>query len=126
MGSNSRTVVCKTKEEFKTFLYSEKSLCVFSNSQELIAIANMLNISVRIFTYGIGGDKERCEWKEISPDPELASTAHFPKGLVPDLYLYNSDQAHYDLLVAEDHRLALLGLIGSPNNDKEKKETIND
>ena len=126
VGANRRQVEYKTKEEFKTFLYSEKSLCVFSNSQELIAIANMLNITVRIFTYGIGGDAERSEWKEISPDPELASTAHFPKGLVPDLYLYNSDQAHYDLLVAEDHRLALLGLIGSPNNDKEKKETTND
>ena len=94
---------------------SEDSLCVFSNYQELLALANMLNITVRIFSYGIGGDESRCEWKEISPDPAKAATAHFPKGLIPDMYLYNSDQTHYDLLVAEDHRLALLGLFGGSN-----------
>ena len=29
------------------------------------------------------------------------------------MYLYNSDQIHYDLLVAEDHRLALLGPVAT-------------
>ena len=43
----------------------------------------------------------------------MADTAIFPKGWVPDLFLYNSDQTHYDLLVAEDHRVALLGLVAT-------------
>jgi flagellar biosynthesis GTPase FlhF len=35
VGSKSRTVKCKTSEEFLTFLRSEDSLCAFSNSDEL-------------------------------------------------------------------------------------------
>ena len=111
VGSNSRTVVCKTKEEFITHLRNEDSLCAFSNYQELLAIANMLNINVKVFSFGIGGDPMKCEWKEVFPDPAMADTAQFPKGLVPDMYLYHSDQTHYDLLVSEDHHLALLGMI---------------
>ena len=92
---------------------SEDSLCAFSNSQELLAIANMLNINIKIFTYGIGGEETRCEWKEICPDPVMAATAHFHEGWVPDMYLYNLDQTHDDLLVGEDHWLALLGLVAT-------------
>ena len=101
---------------------SEDSLCAFSNSQEFLAIANMLNINIKIFTYGIGGDETRCEWKEICPDPVMAATAHFPEGWVPDMYLYNLDQTHYDLLVGEDHRLALLGLVATKENIEEAVE----
>ena len=82
----------------------------------------MLNITVRIFSYGIGGDETKCEWKEVSPDPEMAATAHFPRGWVPDMYLYHSDQTHYDLLVSEDHRLALLGLVGGTGNKNDEKK----
>ena len=122
VGMNSRKVVCKTREEFLDFLRSEDSLCVFSNSQELLAIANMLNITIRIFSYGVGGDETRCEWSEVSPDPEMASTAHFPKGWVPDMYLYHGFQSHYDLLVAESHRIALLGLVGATKEAEVKTE----
>ena len=125
VGVNSRTVKCSTREEFLSFLRSEESLCAFSNSQEILAIPNMLNITVRIFSFGINGDESRCEWTEVIPDPQMSATAHFPQGWVPDLYLYNSDQSHYDLLVAEDHRLALLGLIGSKKSVKEDDITDN-
>ena len=106
------------------FLRSEDSLCVFSNSQELLAIANMLNITIRIFSYGVGGDETRCEWSEVSPDPEMASTAHFPRGWVPDMYLYHGFQSHYDLLVAENHRIALLGLVGTTKEAEAKNENV--
>ena len=110
---------------------SEDSLCAFSYSQELLAIATMLNIHIKIFAYGIGRDESRSEWKEVCPDPVMAATAHFPKGWAPDLYLYNLDQTHYDLLVAEDHRLALLGLVASKYEseeivDKEPKDSVNE
>ena len=124
VGEHSRKVICKTRQEFLDFLRSEDSLCVFSNSQELLAIANMLNITIRIFSYGVGGDESRCEWSEVSPDPEMASTAHFPKGWVPDMYLYHGFQSHYDLLVSESHRIALLGLVGVTKEVKEKPENI--
>ena len=51
----------------------------------------------------------------------MAATAHFPRGWVPDIYLNHSDQTHYDLLVSEEHRLALLGLIGGSGKKDEKK-----
>lgn len=119
VGKSKKMVKCDTKDEFLSFLRSEDSLCVYSNHQEIQAIANMLNITVKIYTYGIGGDEKRCEWREVGPDSELANNAHFPKGLVPDMYLYNSDQNHYDLLVSDNHHLALLGLI--TNKQPEKK-----
>ena len=82
----------------------------------------MLNITVRIFSYGVGGDEARTEWREVSPDPVMAEAAQFPKGWVPDMCLYNSDQTHYDLLVAENHRLAFLGLVSG----KAEKVVLND
>ena len=129
VGKGSRTVTCKTGEELKAFLRSEDSLCVYSNSQELLAIANMLNIKVKIFSFGIGGDETRSEWKEVHPDPEMLKFAIFPKGFVPDLFLYNSDQSHYDLLVDDDHKLAMLGLVECSQAEKEvvsdEKESFN-
>ena len=113
-------------EEFLSFLRSDDSMCAFSNSQEILAIENMLNITVRIFWYGIGGNENRAEWKEVSPDPEMAETAHFPKGWVPDMYLYNSDQTHYDLFVSEDHRLAFLGIVGGKSKTEEVEDTIDE
>ena len=118
VGFKAKTVRKNTREEFLEFLRSEDSLCAFANSQEIFAIANMLNITIWIFSYGVGGDNSRTQWTEFGPDPTMSDSAHFPKGWVPDMYLYNSDQTHYDLLVAEDHRLALLGLVGGENNDK--------
>ena len=50
----------------------------------------------------------------------MAATAHFPRGWVPDMYLYHSDQTHYDLLVAENHHLALLGLVGGKGKKEEE------
>ena len=38
-------------------------------------------------------------------------------GTVPHMYLYNSDSTHYDLLVEDNSRLAVLGLI-SMEEDK--------
>ena len=90
----------------------------------------MLNINVKVFSFGIGGDPMKCEWKEVFPDPAMADTAQFPKGLVPDMYLYHSDQTHYDLLVSEDHHLALLGMIVTQKDIKEpeivKESNISD
>ena len=98
VGSSSRQVTCTTIEEFISFLRSEESLCAFADYQELLAIANMLNIKIFMFTYGIGGDAKRWSWKTIHPDPIMAPKSEFAPGTVPHMYLYNSDSTHYDLL----------------------------
>ena len=58
------------------FLRSDEALMVYSNSQELLAIANMFNINISIFTYG--GAEER--WDEVKPDPAFVARAELHKG----------------------------------------------
>ena len=61
VGDNSQTVKCLNQEEYLSFLRSDKSLYVFSNYQEILAIANLFNINIRIFVYGIDEDTSRYE-----------------------------------------------------------------
>ena len=83
------------------FLRSEESLLVYSNTQELIAGANLFNIKIFIFTY-------TGWWSEVWPDPDMAAESEIKFGKwAPDMYLYNSQETHYDLLVAENSRLAM-------------------
>ena len=103
VGKNARTVTKNTREEMLEFLKSEESLMVYSNTQELIAAANLFNIKIFIFTYN--GDDGW--WSEVWPDPDMAAESEIKFGKwAPDMYLYNSQETHYDLLVAENSRLA--------------------
>ena len=122
VGSKAREVCCNTREELLQFLRSEDSLCTYSNYQELLAICNLLNIKIHVFSYGIGGDNTRWSWSTVFPDPEMSKSSEFDQGIVPDMLLYNSDNTHYDLLVPDNSRLAVLGFI-SMGEDKEIKVT---
>ena len=62
------------------FLRSDDSLMVYSNTQELVAMANIYNININIFTYG----ESENRWTEISPDPMMVSGADVNLGkLIP-------------------------------------------
>merc|ERR1712025_21677 len=117
VGENARLAVCDTPQEYKTFLRSDDSLGAFSNFQELQAIANMFNINVYIFSYGKDGNIMHCDWFEDFPDKAFTDKAVVRKGSIPDLYLYHLDRTHYDLLVSEDHRVALTGLVTKKLNN---------
>ena len=108
VGKNSKVIVNNTKEEMISFLRSSESLLAYSNSQELVAASNLFNMNIHVFTYS---GKEGY-WSEISPDPEMSSSAEMSRGVAPDLYLYHNLDNHYDLLVKDDCRLAQMGLIG--------------
>ena len=108
VGKLSKTVEIKTEEEMLTFLRSEDALFVYSNRKEVLSIASLFNINIKIFTYN---GKEGW-WSEVGPDPELASVAELAANVAPDLYLYHNLDSHYDLLVKDDSRLAEMGLIG--------------
>ena len=41
----------------------------------------------------------------------MSGFSEFNPGTVPDMLLYHSDNNHYDLLVEDNSRLAVLGLI---------------
>ena len=75
--------------------------------------------SISIFTY----NGEDGEWSEVGPDPEFSSAVNLDKS-IPDMALYNLKNTHYDLLVKDDSRIAVLGLLGGAgkgNFDKEWK-----
>ena len=120
VGANSKTITCNTVEEYQKFLCREDAHFVYSNSQEIIAIANIYIITIKVFSFGVSGEPTRCEWYKFSPDPEMSSSAVFPKGLYPGMYLYNSDQNHFDLLVPRNHPLVSVGL------KKDRKHLVSD
>ena len=125
VGNNARQITCNTRDEFINFLRSEDSLCAYSNTQELLAICNMLNIKIHIFTYGIGGDETKWGWNTICPDPDMGRFSEFPPGTVPDMLLFNSDNCHYDLLVEDHSRLAVMGLITFGQDKKCEEIKVN-
>ena len=120
VGANAETIEKKTYEELKDFLKSEASLKVYTNAHELIAIANLYNIKINIFTYGDGP----VRWSQVCPDPMFASDAEIGKWF-PDMALYYCYNTHYDLLVKEDSRIALVGLVAGKDlaeqSDVDKK-----
>ena len=126
VGEYAKKVKKETREEMLKFLRGEDdddSLMVYSNSQQILAYANFFNIKISIFTYS--GDHGR--WSEVSPDPEMSKEAEFKFGkCIPDMAVYHKDETHFDLLVRDDSRLALLGLLaGSLNIEpKDTNKTI--
>ena len=111
--------VCTTNEELKEFLRSERGLKVFSNIQEAQALANVFNTKIEIFTHGIrsdgkGGTYRVAHWMEpILPQPEVAHFAEYKPGHFPPMQLYHSTETHFDLLVPDNSRLALNGLLAT-------------
>ena len=86
------------------FLRSDDHMMVYSNSQQILAMANLFNINVNIFTFD--------SLSVVLPDPVMSKHAEIKLGKsVPDMALYHNDESHFDLLVKDDRRLALLGLL---------------
>ena len=123
VGKNSYVVEKKTKEELIDFLRSKESLTVYSNNQEMMAIANLFNIKIFTFTYNAEGSF----WHKVYPDKDIAAKAGIKLGKwVPDMYLYNSQDTHYDLLVSEYSWLAVKDVkkISLEIEDKESTEKL--
>ena len=78
----------KTAEELKDFFRSEEAMNVYSNTHELLAMANLYNVNIHVFTNGGPGEDS---WTTISPDPEMVAKdeAKFGKW-IPDISLYHS------------------------------------
>ena len=119
VGENSKVVIKDTDEEMIEFLRGEDSLMVYSNYQELLGLANMFSIKIHIFTFT--GNEER--WSTVYPDPEFEVDMELKFGKwIPDMALYHCDETHYDLLVKDDSRLALLGLLAGAKEEIDDNE----
>ena len=98
VGKNATEITINTEEEMIAFLKTKDALNVNSAFHEIIAMANIFKIHIHVFTYvGDSGN-----WNYISPDPEMAATTEIEfKDFLSDMYLYHSDDNHYNLLVSE-------------------------
>ena len=122
VGKHAKVVTKSTKEEIIEFLRSDESLTVYSNHHELQAVANLYNINIDIFTYGGGKDEY---WSRIYPDSDMVAEIEAKLGkYIPDMALYHCYDSHYDLLVKDDSRIALLGFVAGADQDEvaEKSE----
>ena len=120
VGEHSKTVTKTTDEQMIEFLKSEEAMTVFSDAHELLAMANMYNIRIHVFTYGGTTDG----WNTVHPDPEMVSLLGSSSGLkLPDVSLYHSYNNHYDLLVERESRIAQLGLVAGSQDDSFKDNT---
>ena len=121
-------VVCKTPQELKQFLRSERALKVYSNFQEMQAMANIFNMAIDVFTYGTrtsmdGEYYSVAEWRErIVQMKEASSLAEYREGHFPPMALYHSANNHFDLLVADTSRLVSNGLLGRIQDVQQVKE----
>ena len=123
VGEKAKAIKKETRKEMLEFLYSDESLMVYSNSQQIHAMANLFNINITIFTYGAGGER----WSEVGPDPEMVQTSEIKYGKwVPDMALYHSEETHFDLLVKDDSRLALLGLLAGNAHESSVGDKVPD
>ena len=95
-----------TDKEMIEFLRSEIALKVYSTGHEILAIANLFNIRVHIFTYK--GNSGR--WNVVHPDPASGASVELGASWAPDMFLYHSNDIHYDLLVRDDSPLAQVDL----------------
>ena len=112
--NGKKVIKCDTEEEFLAFILSEDSNKAFSNFLEIIALSNILDIKINIFTYGKDIPKPR--WTEIVPNAEIRDPINTLDGKsIDDMYLYHSNDNHFDLLLPNHESQA---------KDKEKRDSV--
>ena len=110
VGDSSSHVHLKTEAEFLEFLLSERSMKCFSNGADLAAISNLFNINIGIFTHGLGGNLQP-RWTWQTPDPVIAAFSEYFDPSITDMFLFHSDNVHYELFVERNSRLATEGNV---------------
>jgi len=112
-GLHAKTITIETVQGMKNFLRGDEALKVFADSHELVALANIYNISFNIFSYG----KTEARWNKIDPDKNMVSLIGSPEGVYPDVSLYHHFENHYDLLVGCDSSVSSHGLQVESNTN---------
>ena len=122
--------ICDTKEELIEFFRSDRALNVYSNFQEMQAMANIFNMPIEVFSFGTrtgmdGKDCQFAEWMEpILPEAKAAHMAEHLPGYYSTMHLYHSRENHFDLLVPDSSRIVTLGMLGSSPTAQEKTTDI--
>ena len=106
VGKEAKTVSCTTRNEMIAFLLSDDALYVYRRYHDLLALANIFNINISVFTYK---NTSEGNWNFIEPDRVMVSKDVKNMGkCIEDMALYNSDEYHFDVLIKNDNLLAML------------------
>ena len=95
---------------------------------DLQAVCNMYQVPVHVLTVGVMGLAEPgARWTHLEPDIRLKSFSTAYVGL-PDMWLFHTDNNHFDLIVRRDRVLAAEGTLKERQNKSEinhlEKEVI--
>ena len=111
VGAESYSVHINNYDDLKSFFLSNNSLKCFNNSSiDFAVVANMFNMNIGVFTYGLGNLPPRWSW--VYPDPLFIPSSN-TYDFIPDALLYHRDNVHYELLVPKSSSLAKNGNVSS-------------
>ena len=110
-------------EEYLNFIAdAKKSAYLWTDYEELHAVANLYQIKIKVITVK-SNDDSNPRTNIIEPDPELESFSLLPPGKVPDMTLLHFDNAHFDLIVSKHSRL-VKNVLPSNINEEASKESV--
>ena len=105
VGVQGNWAIFQEAKDFLNFLKNDSEAAfLWTDSEELHAIANLYQIKIKIITTS-NHDDSNPRTNTIGPDPELEPFSLLPAGKVPDMVLIHYDNCHFNLLVSKDSRL---------------------
>ena len=101
----------KEPDEYFKFLKNDPDAALlWSDTEELLAIANLYQIEIRTISTK-GPDDKNPTLNILTPHPELQEFCILPAGKVPNMTLLHSNNSHFDLVISRHSRLAQSFLI---------------
>ena len=120
IGASGEYVVFKDENELLEFLRNdERADFLWTDSQELLAIANLYQVTIKVITTK-GLDDKNPITNIITPDPDMKQYALLPPGVVPDMTLIHFENNHFNLLVSSESRIFNIEISEDLNKTVEK------
>lgn len=99
VGKAAREIEIHEEEEYLSFLRNDESLKVYTDSHEILALANLFKISIHIFSFG----GKSVNWNHVSPDTNVDFNDINEHAVeTSDMALYHNWENHFDLLIKEN------------------------
>ena len=106
VGVAGESVRFDNSEEYLQYLRSNEAQLLWSDAEELIAIANLYQIDIRVITTR-GPEDPEPTMATIGPDKdlEIKEFAMLQPGVVPTMTLLHTSDSHFDLVIPKDARI---------------------
>ena len=105
VGVNGDWVHFVEAAEFIEFISTnDGSAFLWTDSEEILAIANLYQINIKVITLRTKEDLDPVT-SFIVPDPDIKEFAMLPPGIVPDMILLHSEDSHFNLISSKQSRL---------------------